>query len=38
LFLKTNEKEPTKNRFHENRTIISNVFIAKHFYKKDDVQ
>jgi hypothetical protein len=31
------EKKPTKKRPHVNGIIISNFFVAKDFYKKDDV-
>ncbi len=31
------EKEPTKKWPHANGTVISNFFVAKDSYKKDDV-
>jgi hypothetical protein len=38
LLKKPYERQPTKKRPHVNGTIISNFFVAKDFYKKNDVE
>jgi hypothetical protein len=38
LLKKPYERQPKKKTPHVNGTVISNFFVAKDFYKKDDVQ
>ncbi len=38
LLKKLHERKPAKKRPHVNGTIICNFFVAKGFYRKDDVQ
>jgi len=38
LLKKPYERQTTKKKLHVYGTIISNCFVAKEFYKKDDVQ
>jgi hypothetical protein len=37
LLKELHDREPAKKRPHVNGTIISNFFVAKDFYKKNDV-